>query len=58
MDEEALGPAKVGPPSVGECWGISKGGEWGGKHPYRRREEGWDRGLMSGKPVKGITFEM
>lgn len=27
-------------------------------HPYKRRGGGWDRRLMSGKPGKGITFEM
>jgi len=30
----------------------------GGEHPYRRRGKRWNRGLMSGKPGKGITFEM
>jgi len=29
-----------------------------GKHPYRRRGGGWDRGFMAGKLGKGITSEM
>jgi len=29
-----------------------------GEHPYRRRGEGWDMGLMDRKPRKRITFEM
>jgi len=37
---------------------VGGGGGWGGEHPYRRREGGWDRGLMSRKLGKGITFEM
>lgn len=59
---EALGLAKAGPhptPGVGECVceGGRKEGGWRRKHPYRRGG-GWDRGLMSRKPEKGITFEM
>jgi len=34
-----------------------EGGGWGGEHPYRRREGGWDRGLFL-KPGKRITYEM
>lgn len=30
----------------------------GGGHPYRRPGGGWNRGLMSRKPGKGITFEI
>jgi len=50
MEGEALGPAKVGPPSVGDCWGRGEaisGGEWGGEHPYRRGLGG-ARGLWIG----------
>jgi len=42
MEEEVLGPAKVGLP---QCWeGVGRGGE----QPYRRREGGGDRGLCPG----------
>jgi len=57
---EALGPAKAGSPSVGECQGgRQKGGSLGRGKTFI--EEGgwrWDRGLMNGNPGKGITFEM
>jgi len=35
------------PPSVRECQG--EGGGWGGEHPYRRRGDRGDRGLMDRK---------
>jgi len=58
VEGEVLGPAKVGLPSVGECLvGAGKGSGWGREHAYRRRG-GWDRGFMSRKQGKGITFEM
>jgi len=56
MEEEALGLVKVGHPSVGECQGPEEGVE--GEHPYRRRGGGGDRGFMSRKPEKRITFKM
>jgi hypothetical protein len=27
-------------------------------HPHRSRGRGWDRGVLEGKPGRGITFEM
>jgi len=38
MEEEALGPAKAGIPSVGEYQVGEEGGGQGGEHPYRRKE--------------------
>jgi len=29
-----------------------------GEDLYRRKRGQWDRGVMDGKPGKGITFEM
>jgi len=57
MEGEALGSAKVGPPSVGIVKGVGKGDGWGEEHPFRRRGRGWDRGLMSGKPGKEINLK-
>jgi len=38
MGGEALGPAKAGPPSVGECQGGEAGrAGWVGEHPHRLR---------------------
>jgi len=39
MGGEALGPAKAGPPSVGECQGREAGNEggWEGEHPIRKK---------------------
>jgi len=39
-------------PSVKVCQGVRKGCGMEGVQPYRRRGEGWDRGLMSEKPGK------
>jgi hypothetical protein len=54
MGREALGPVKALCPSVGKCQGqeVGVGGlvnSGGG---------GADRGVLEGKPGKGITFEM
>jgi len=58
MEGKVLGPDKAGFPSVGERWEVWKWGGWGGEHPYRRKRGRGYRGLMSGKPGKGITSEM
>jgi len=58
VEGQALGLAKVGPQCRRMLFRVRSGGEWEGEHPYRRREGEWVRGLMSGKPGKGITFEM
>jgi len=57
MKEEALGPAKVGPPSVGEFCGGGKGGWMGKGTPLQKKGRGMDRGLMSRKLGKGVAFE-
>lgn len=51
------GPAKAGRP-LPQCRGMSVEGDEERGHPYKRRGGGWDRRLMSGKPGKGITFEI
>jgi len=48
-------------PSVGECRGwvaVGKGVVGVGEHPHRRRGGGCDKGLMTGKWGKRITFKM
>jgi len=38
---------------------VGRGGAWGRGTPSQRKGEGGRyRGLMDGKPGKGITFEM
>jgi len=64
MGGEVLGPAKAGSPSVGKCQGrnvrgMSEGGGWEqGTPSYKKGYRGCYRGLMDGKPGRGITFEM
>jgi hypothetical protein len=53
MGGEALGPAKVLCPSIGECKGQEAG--VGG---LVSRGKGEGQGIFSGKTGKGITFEM
>jgi len=59
---EALGPTKAGHSSVEECQGGEMGrqeGEMGRENTVLEEGGGrWDRGLMDGKPGKGIRFEM
>jgi len=57
---EAIGPAKAGLSSVGECQcrETERGGWMGGEHPHRRRGGGMRWGFTDQKPGKGITFEM
>jgi hypothetical protein len=46
--------------SVGECQAGDAGvGGWVSEPPHRsKREGGQDRGVLEGKPGKGIIFEM
>jgi len=57
MKGKALGPAKAGPPSVGECRSGEAGrGVYGeGEHLHKRRGGEWDRGFMVEKLGKGLT---
>jgi hypothetical protein len=54
MGGRALGPEKALWPSVGKCQGQEAGV---GRLLSRGRGEG-HRGVLEGKPGKGITFEM
>jgi len=61
MGREALGPAKVVFPRVGECQGkeAERGGRVGRGNTLIEEGGGeCDRGLMDGKSGKGITLEM
>jgi len=45
-------------PSERDCWGEGgNGGRMGGEHPSRRGGRGV-RGMLAGKPGRGITIEM
>jgi len=58
VEGEALGPAKTEPPVNVIVGGrVVMGGGWGGEHPYRRGGGGV-RGMLAGKPGRGITIEM
>jgi len=56
VEGEALGPAKTEPPVNVIVGGrvVTEGG-WGGEFPYRRVGV---RGMLAGKPGKGITIKM
>jgi len=57
VEGEALGPAKVGPPSSGNVRGGKSSEDLDGGTPVSGRGREWE-GLINRKPGKGITFEM
>jgi len=54
--EKSLVLPRLDPQCRGMSWVLGTKGRLAGKHLYRRGIWCWNRGLMSGKVEKGITF--